>query len=201
MQIAPLAGSPAGVSLRLRRLAPGGGSGRRAGGSEPSVGRVAPREVAVPVILDLLDAACAAGSSVPGALDAVGYAVGGVRGRVLVDAAASLTLGARWPEAWTRTAAALAAGRGPDGTRSAPADLGPVADALRAGWEDGVPPGAALRAAAGTLRRERHASALEAAARLGVRLVLPLGLCYLPAFVLVGLVPVIVSMAAGVLGR
>ena len=64
-----------------------------------------------------------------------------------------------------------------------------------------MPPGAALRAAAGTLRRERHVRALEAAARLGVRLVLPLGLCYLPAFVLVGLVPVIVSMAAGVLGR
>lgn len=157
----------------------------------------------MPVILDLLDAACSAGSSVPGALDAVAFAVGGTRGRVLTDVAASLTLGARWAEAWTRTATAPGGDRGlrrsADGVQP-PAGLGPVADALRAAWEDGVPPGAALRAAAGTLRRERHARALEAAARLGVRLVLPLGLCYLPAFVLVGLVPVIVSMAAGVLG-
>jgi len=37
----------------------------------------------------------------------------------------------------------------------------------------------------------------QAAGRLGVRLVLPLGLCHLPAFVLVGLVPVLVSMASG----
>ena len=33
-----------------------------------------------------------------------------------------------------------------------------------------------------------------------VRLVVPLGLCYLPAFVLVGLVPVVVSLGAGLLG-
>ena len=173
---------PSGVRPRLRRLLPDDAPA----GRQPSAAGVAP-EVAVPVILDLLDAACAAGSSVPGALEAVAFAVGGARGRVLADAAASLTLGARWAEAWTRPVAAPAAG------------LGPVADALRAAWEDGVPPGAALRTAAGTLRRERHARSLEAAARLGVRLVLPLGLCYLPSFVLVGLVPVIVSMAAGVL--
>lgn len=33
-----------------------------------------------------------------------------------------------------------------------------------------------------------------------MQLVLPLGLCYLPAFVLVGLVPVLISMGSGVLG-
>ena len=184
---------------RLRRLLPGGAPGA---GRDPS--EAGTPEVAVPVILDLLDAACAAGSSVPGALDAVAFAIGGARGRLLADVAASLTLGARWAEAWTRTAAAPTTGHGvrrPADAAQPPAGLGPVADALRAAWEDGAPPGAALRAAAGTLRRERHAKTLEAAARLGVRLVLPLGLCYLPAFVLVGLVPVIVSMAAGVLGR
>jgi pilus assembly protein TadC len=34
---------------------------------------------------------------------------------------------------------------------------------------------------------------------LGVRLVLPLGLCFLPAFVLVGLVPVLASLGRGLL--
>ena len=76
----------------------------------------------------------------------------------------------------------------------------PAAQALRRSWEDGVAPGGALRAAADAARRERHARAIEAANRLGVRLVLPLGLCYLPAFVLVGLVPVLLSMGRGLLG-
>jgi pilus assembly protein TadC len=150
--------------------------------------------VEVAAVLDLLEVAFAAGMSVPGALDAVGRAVGGPRGRAMSGVAAAVTLGAGWEEAW------CAPGEGPMAAGpSAGGGLGPVADALRATWEDGVPPRAAVRAAAGTLRRERHARALEAAARLGVRLVLPLGLCYLPAFVLVGLVPVVVSMAAGVL--
>ena len=33
-----------------------------------------------------------------------------------------------------------------------------------------------------------------------MRLVLPLGLCFLPAFVLLGLVPMILSLAAGLFG-
>lgn len=37
-----------------------------------------------------------------------------------------------------------------------------------------------------------------AASRLGVRLVLPLGLCYLPAFVLLGVMPVVAQLAGGI---
>lgn len=136
------------------------------------------------VVLDLLDVTCAAGASVPGALAAVGDAVAGRRGSVMVRAASSLSLGAPWPEAWA----------------GAPPDLMPVADVLRPAWEDGLAPGAPLRAAATSLRREQHATAMEAAGALGARLVLPLGLCYLPAFVLVGLVPVLLSMARSALG-
>ncbi len=169
---------------------------RRLGGSDPPSGT--PPVVEVAAVLDLLEVAFAAGMSVPGALDAVGRAMGGPRGRVMSGVAAAVTLGAGWDEAWCAPGGGPTAAAPWAGSR-APGGLGPVADALRATWEDGAPPRAAVRAAAATLRRERHARALEAAARLGVRLVLPLGLCYLPAFVLVGLVPVVVSMAAGVL--
>lgn len=137
----------------------------------------APTDVAV--VLDLLDAACAAGASVPGALDAVGRAVGGERGADLVRAAGRLPGGSSWTRAWAGCDPVLA----------------PVAGALRPSWEDGVAPAGALRATAAHLRRERHAVALAAANRLGVRLVLPLAVCHLPAFVLVGLVPVLVSVA------
>lgn len=144
--------------------------------------------VDVPVVLDLLEAACAAGSSVPGALEAVGGALGtgvadGGRGAALVAAAARLHRGCGWREAWSGSDPALA----------------PVADALRPSWEDGVAPAGALRATAAHLRRERQGAALAAAGRLGVRLVLPLAVCHLPAFVLVGLVPVLVSAGGAAL--
>jgi Flp pilus assembly protein TadB len=141
-------------------------------------------EVPVAVVLDLLDAACSAGASVPGALGAVGRAVGGDRGVALERVAAGLALGAAWDEAWA----------------GAPRGLGTAGDALRPAWEVGAAPGGGLRSAGRTLRREEHGRALAAAGRLGVHLVLPLGLCYLPAFVLVGLVPVLISMGSGVLG-
>ena len=41
---------------------------------------------------------------------------------------------------------------------------------------------------------------VEAAGRLGVRLVLPLGLCHLPAFILIGVVPVLLSTGVALLG-
>lgn len=140
-------------------------------------------ELDVAVLLDLLEAACAAGSSVPGALDAVGAAAGGARGSALVAAARSLSAGAPWREAWAVADPALV----------------PVAVALRPSWEDGVAPTGALRATAAHLRRERQTAALEAAGRLGVRLVLPLAACHLPAFVLVGLLPVLISVGGATL--
>jgi pilus assembly protein TadC len=44
------------------------------------------------------------------------------------------------------------------------------------------------------LRAERTVTAVAAAQRAGVLVVLPLGLCFLPAFVLAGLVPVVISV-------
>lgn len=141
-------------------------------------------EVAVPTVLDLLDAACAAGASTPRALEVVGEGIGGRRGLALQQVSARLRLGAVWDEAW----------------EGAPDELHPLATALRGSWEHGTPPAGALRSAAGAARVAAQAEALEAAGRLGVRLVLPLGLCFLPAFVLVGLVPVLLGMAGASLG-
>jgi tight adherence protein B len=58
----------------------------------------------------------------------------------------------------------------------------------------GIPAAGLLRALAEDLRREAAAEGLAAAERLAVRLVLPLGVCVLPAFVVVGIVPVVVGI-------
>lgn len=184
---APARGGRADAAAGAR----GGRVGGIAGGGDRAAARsrarpVLPEDDAVEgaVLLDLVDGACQAGVGVPRALDAVGVAVGGRSGADLRRAARRLALGAPWDSAWHGTDAGLAG----------------VARALRPAWEDGVPPGALLRTAAEAARRERDARAAEAAARLGVRLVMPLGLCHLPAFVLVGLVPVLGSMATTTLG-
>jgi len=137
--------------------------------------------VDVVLVLELVDAAVATGVALPRALAAVGSAVGGARGEELARVASALVLGAPWSTAWA-------------GTRG---DLRVVADALQPAWTTGSAPGPALRACAEAVRRDRRGRVREAAGSLGVRLVLPLGVCFLPAFVLLGIVPVVLSLARG----
>ena len=56
-----------------------------------------------------------------------------------------------------------------------------------------------LQRVADDLRADRLIAADAAGRRAGVLIVLPLGLCFLPAFVLAGLVPVIVAVLGDVL--
>lgn len=177
----PRAGSPVATSRVFTRRARG-----------------AP-ELDILLLLDLLDAAISAGASIPRALGAVGAAIAGAGagegggrdradpggvGSALTRASLALLMGADWHAAW----------------RGAPARLAPLVDGLAPTWVTGAAPGPALRATADRVRRERRNASREAAGRLGVLLVLPLGLCFLPAFVLIGLAPVILSLTAGLLG-
>lgn len=131
----------------------------------------------VAVLADILGAAIASGASIPAALGALGRAVPGEQGEQFVRVAATLGLGGSWSSAWAQ----------------ADAQYQVLARALQPAWEDGVAPGSLLTHAASQIRRRRAEAAREAAARLGVRLVLPMGLCWLPAFVLLGLAPVLLS--------
>ena len=60
--------------------------------------------------------------------------------------------------------------------------------------EAGVPAAELLRAEAERQRYDARAAGQEGAQRLGIQLLLPLGLCVLPAFVLVGVLPLVVSV-------
>jgi len=76
----------------------------------------------------------------------------------------------------------------------------PAAMALALASTAGVAPSTILVRGAADVR-SAHAEALDlAAARLGVRLVLPLGLAFLPAFVLLTVVPLVVALASQLLG-
>jgi len=64
----------------------------------------------------------------------------------------------------------------------------------------GASPARPLRAAADDVRRDHAQRLEEGAARVGVRIVLPLGLAYLPAFVLLAVVPLVLALAVDVWG-
>ena len=132
------------------------------------------------LVLDLAAAALSAGASLPGALQALGEALG-ERGLTVVGRA--LLLGAEWDEAWQAPDDAAWRERR---TR--------LEGCLRPGWEDGASPTALLAGTAAVLRAGRRAADEEAAERLAVRLVVPLGLCHLPAFVVLGIAPVVASV-------
>ncbi|MEP7763786.1 type II secretion system F family protein [Sanguibacter sp. 25GB23B1] len=143
-----------------------------------------PVRVELTVVLDLLSSALGSGAGLPRALEATGDALGGPDRAVLRGAASALLLGASWDAAWAGT-----------GERFAH-----VAEALQPAWVHGAAPRDALRLAGVRIDQDARTRARTAAARLGVHLVLPLGVCFLPAFVLIGLVPVLLSLGAGVLG-
>ncbi len=142
------------------------------------------RRVDAAVLLDITRSAIVAGASVPSALGALAEALPAEQGRPLHRVVIALRLGASWAEAW----------------QGAPTELTELQRALEPAWVDGVSPVPLLAQAAATIRARRTARAREAAARLGVRLVLPLGLCLLPAFVLLGLVPVLLSTGTELFG-
>jgi len=73
-------------------------------------------------------------------------------------------------------------------------ESGTVDAVLELSRSAGVPATELLRAEAEESRREASARALEAASVLAVRLMLPLGLCILPAFMLVGVAPLLLAV-------
>jgi tight adherence protein B len=105
--------------------------------------------------------------------------------------AVAVSGGAPASAAVERVAAALAeAGLPADGTAAPAIDF-----AQRAG----VPVAALLRAEAREVRRDAQAAVRMRIAALGTRLLLPLGLCVLPAFVALGVAPLLLAMIGSTL--
>lgn len=71
----------------------------------------------------------------------------------------------------------------------------PAARALSLAGRAGIPPGELLARAAADLRQDEAHRLEVATTRLGVRLVLPLGLAFLPAFVLTTVAPLVLALA------
>ncbi|MET7831579.1 type II secretion system F family protein [Micromonospora sediminicola] len=144
------------------------------------------REVAdLPLAADLLAAALRAGAPVDRSALAVAEALGGPLADRLGRVGRTMGLGGTAAEAWAHLRTVV-------GAESL------VRAAVRSS-NSGAALAGALTRLADDLRAERSIAAEAAARRAGVLIVLPLGLCFLPAFILAGLVPVIVAVLGDVL--
>ncbi len=160
----------------------------------------------LPLALDLIAACLRGGGTVVSAMVAVGAANGGVLGRELRRAAEELAAGADALAACDRLVAATVASgraarlarlvrrdpRASPGSRWTAMMRAAVAAFDRA-QTSGAKPAAALVRLAQRARDEAHAESIAAARRAGVLAVAPLGLCFLPAFLLLGVVPVVLG--------
>ncbi|MGY1696552.1 MULTISPECIES: type II secretion system F family protein [unclassified Geodermatophilus] len=140
--------------------------------------------VELPVACDLLAVCLAAGMPVAGALGAVATALPGPSGDALGAVAGRLRLGAAPHAAWTGAPAGVAG-------------LGRVL--VRAG-ESGAAAVPALHVLAAEARSAARSDAEAAVRRAGVWVLAPLGACFLPAFVCLGIAPMVIGIAGQVFG-
>lgn len=141
----------------------------------------APDPLALAATWDLLAACLRAGLPVPTAVTSVADDLPGDARRALRSTADLLAMGADPTDAWLPTlhcphTAALA--RGARHTTRSGTALADVVDAL-----------------ASTVRADAGDEAEARAQRAGVLIAAPLGLCFLPAFLCLGIVPVVVGLA------
>lgn len=131
----------------------------------------------LPTALDTLTAALEAGAPMKEGIGAVGQALGDPIGAELTRAARALELGASPRQAW----------------EGAHPSMRPLAEAMTRSADSGAPLAVVLSGASSDARRT-HRVAVEVAARsAGVRAVAPLAVCFLPAFFLMGVAPIIAS--------
>ncbi|MDX3258718.1 type II secretion system F family protein [Streptomyces sp. MI02-2A] len=140
----------------------------------------------LPSAADLLAACIAAGATPVAAAQAVGEALEGPVGERLARGAAEVRLGAEPADAWRRLASLPGAA--------------PLARLLERAGDSGAPAAAPVGRLAADARAEWGRTATARARRAGVMVTAPVGLCFLPAFIAVGVLPVVIGLAGGLLG-
>lgn len=152
--------------------------------AERAAGRRADPALALALALDLTATALQAGRPLHTALALVVPVVAPPLDQELRKVSGLLQLGADPDEAWRAVDPA-----GP---------LGPVAAAARRSSRSGARLADAFERLAADTRADLRVAAESRANRAGVFAMAPLGLCFLPAFVCLGIVPVVVGIAHGI---
>ncbi|MGI5284844.1 type II secretion system F family protein [Nonomuraea polychroma] len=136
----------------------------------------------LPFAADLMTACLLAGRPVSAATEIAANAIGGPLGERLTWVSSQLRLGADPEPTWAVLAKDPALGR--------------LSRAMTRAAQSGAPVADVLTRLADDAREAARAASVASARRVGVKAVAPLGLCFLPAFVLLGIIPVIAGLAS-----
>jgi len=139
----------------------------------------------LPAFADLVAAAVRAGVPPEQALRACAAVFGGPIGAEVGRVVTELELGVPAARAWADAMGVEA--------------MAPLARAMVRGQARGTSPVTVLERCAADARRTARSAARKRAQAVGVAAAAPLGLCFLPAFVLVSVVPMVVGGLAGFL--
>jgi Flp pilus assembly protein TadB len=142
---------------------------------------------AVPHVVDLMAACLAAGLAPAAALEEIRAAVGPPALDELAAVSRRLQLGVDPVTVWSDLA------RHPQ--------LGGLGRSLARATQSGASVADAMQRLADDLRRAARADVENQARAVGVQAAIPLGLCLLPAFVLVGVVPLVAGSLGVLAGR
>ncbi|MER5749102.1 type II secretion system F family protein [Streptomyces sp. NPDC002088] len=140
----------------------------------------------LPLAAELLGACIEAGAGPVIAAQAAGEALGGPVGEALARGAAEVRLGGEPGEAWRRLASIPGAE--------------PLARLLARAGVSGLPAAGPVARLAADARADRARNATTRARRAAVMVTAPVGLCFLPAFIAVGVMPVVIGLAGEVVG-
>ncbi|MYT48721.1 hypothetical protein SRIM_023015 [Streptomyces rimosus subsp. rimosus ATCC 10970] len=179
--VAILVGGATGVVIGLAVAYGAGLRQRRAKARAERRAAEAGLRAALAPAADLLAACLAAGAGPREAADAVGRSADGTVGVRLRRVAAELRLGAEPSAAWQRF-----------GELPGARDLTRCME--RAGIS-GVPAVEGVARIAAGLRAAAHRTAAERARRAAVLVTFPLAACFLPAFLVIGVAPVLIGLA------
>ena len=137
----------------------------------------------LPYVVELFAATLRAGAAPGAGIGLVCAALPGPATERLSSVAARLSLGLDPVQVWSSLA---------DDPQ-----LGRLSRALARAQESGAPVVAAVERLADDLAGAARAETEERARAVGVKAAVPLGLCLLPAFVLIGIVPLVVALLSG----
>ncbi|MDR2748603.1 MAG: type II secretion system F family protein [Bifidobacteriaceae bacterium] len=135
------------------------------------------------LIMELVLSSIGRGISIPRSLEVIGASMENKTGKELQIISRKLKLGNTWSFSWKGCSKSLTY----------------IESSLEDAWINGSSPESLIRLKIEQIRKDKLYRAKTAGEKLGVKIVIPLGLCFLPSFIFIGILPVILSMVNNLL--
>lgn len=145
------------------------------------------------LVLEMLIVSISNGASIPRSLEAVGAVMKNPVGKALGEAAEALYRGSSWADAWELGRRRISDERGRE-------TFDVVDQALEPSWRHGLSPLNRLETAIEEANRRQDRRLDDAVSRLSVKILLPLGLCFLPAFIAMTVLPSLAGWITNIMG-